>query len=193
MLYKIMKNFLFVLLLTNFSCSKKKQIDQAPEEGIRTIKILGSSEVNEKFALKIEIVQVFSKEMMQSLVAMDATTFKQKKEEILLNYPEELTVWEIDIMNHEKSRCYVVPESKDYWGIIIFFHFFENSKNKLVYPASKDHITLQISQGSFILKEEELNDKFCYILSKKSLEDEYEEDETEQNNQKNGKRINGKK
>jgi hypothetical protein len=171
MIYNIRKILILVtILISGFSCDQKPA-DAPPEEGNKAITFKAHDEINKKFALSVDIVQIYSKEILDTINKMDSKMFQEKKRQLLLDHPDEFFVWEIDLINNQKPQCFAVPSEKDYWGIVIFLHFLENTENKLVFPPDKDHITLLISQGSFIIKNE-AQTKVCHILNTEEANDE---------------------
>jgi len=148
---------IFILALASFisltGCQIPGTNDIAPESDHQEITVTTGAKINGKLALEVNIVQAYDKKMFQELQKMDATEFRNKKDQIALSNPDGISVWTFDFISRQ-SKSYKLPSNKNYWGTIIYLHFIDNLDNKLVIPSDMKHVQIHIEESRFSIKKD---------------------------------------
>lgn len=137
---------LFSLFLPG--CDAPKTTGMAPENKHKIISVHTCSNINSKLALSLDFVQVYDKEVFETVKGMDANTFMKQKGQLMLDHPEGLSVWTIDFIDNQ-VKTFKFPSHRNYWGIIIYLHFINNPQNRMIVPKNMHSVALQIGDGSF--------------------------------------------
>jgi len=143
---------LFLIILTGCFF----QTPKPPEPSYKTITIIAKvGEVDSEMAVGIDIVQIFSQELLGEFLKMEAETFADKKPQLLLDFPNSFRIFRLEVMPDQKTKCFNIPKDVPYWGIVGFIHKKENDKNRFVFPSLAKHISLQINSGILRIEETE--------------------------------------
>ncbi len=143
-------SFIFIALLSIMigGCDAPFTENLPPENKLKTINVYANQNINGKFALSLSLVQVFNKDVFTLLKTMDADTFKTKKDQILLDHPDGLTIWNVDFIENE-NKCFEFSANRNYWGIIVYLHFLNNPQNRIVIPMKLRKVGIQIHDETF--------------------------------------------
>lgn len=141
MWFKLLIILLAVLLS---GCSKKGNM-----RGAKEIIIIPKNNINQRLSLKIYVVQIYSEEALNELSSMEADQFFEKFRAIMLSFPEEVKIWEHDLIENSQPICFVLPSKKKYWGAYVFLKFTENVENKIAFPEQFRSIELTIENNKF--------------------------------------------
>ncbi len=137
-------------------CDAPMTEKMAPESDHKTVTITTGRNINGKLALQVDFVQVYSKQVFDTLKGMDASLFLTKKQQILLDNPDDVAIWSFDFTKGQ-SETYSFPTQKNYWGIIIYLHFIDNPQNRIVLPQGINNIRLQIDDGRFRISKDSIS------------------------------------
>lgn len=138
-----------------------------PTATTKTIRITTAENINDGFGLSVNFIQVYSKNLMEIIQKMNATTFLDQKDQLLLDHPNSLDIWTIDVIPNQITKCYSFPKDRPYWGIVTFMHFLNDKPNRFVIPKALRDVLIEINDGKFAIKEESPNDT-CVILQPKT-------------------------
>lgn len=152
---KTVISLITALILT--SCTKTDL--EAPETHHKFVAIQTGNNTNNKFALRIDFVQVYDKMLYATLKTMNAKEFEAKKEELSINNAEDFTIWSIDFMDNQKINLQF-PSHKNYWGIIVFLHFMDSHLSKIIIPQTMEKVKIEIKNSTFEYKIDEIGRKY---------------------------------
>lgn len=155
------KIFSLFLALLFVGCVKKG----APIKGRKEIIIIPKDNINNKMSLKIYIVQTYSEEAQNEISGMDSEEFFNKVKHVVLSFPDEVKVWDYDIVENSSLTCFVLPSKKKYYGLFVFFRFIQNVENKYMYPADLKTVEITLKESNFEVTN--INRKFKYTIDKK--------------------------
>lgn len=133
----------------------------APESDHVQVTIATGQEINGRMALRIDFVQVYDKKLFESLKEMDATLFREKKRQILLDHADDMALWSYDFTEAQTATL-SFPTSRNYWGIVIYLHFIDNPQNRIILTKPA-HIRLQIADGSFKIVHDSKSGKYISL------------------------------
>lgn len=150
---RIAISYLLALTFLLSACDVPMTDTIPPDFAIKTIQIHTGQNINNKMALSIDFVQIYEKSLVTTLQSMDATSFQQKKEQILLDHPDGIGIWTYEFTDNESFR-FKMPLHKNYWAIMIFIHF-SSGGTKINVPSHLMDIRLQINDETFKMSEEE--------------------------------------
>lgn len=136
-----------------YGCDAPMTETMAPDSDHRQVTISAGTNINGKLALQVDLVQAYSKNVFDSLKSMDATMFRSKKEQMLLDNPDDMAIWSFDFTNGQVAT-YSFPIHKNYWGIVIYLHFIDNPQNRIILPQTMNSVRLQIEEGRFKITKE---------------------------------------
>ncbi|WP_342261880.1 hypothetical protein [Alphaproteobacteria bacterium endosymbiont of Tiliacea citrago] len=153
---KIITIILGILLI---GCEKKGTM-----KGRKEIILIPKNNINQRLSLKIYIVQIFSEEALNEMSGMEADQFFEKSQTITLQFPNEIKVWEYDLVENTRPICFVLPSKKKYWGVFVFFKFIENVEKKFMYPEDLKSVEITLEDSKFEITN--INRKFKYTKEK---------------------------
>lgn len=159
MAFKKMLSIISLLILLTGCITKKGSF-----KGNKEIIVIPRGNINQGLSLRMYIVQVYSEEQLSEINGMEADQFFEKVKQLTLAYPEEIKVWECDIIEESRPTCFILPGKKKYWGIIIFFKFIENGENKFNYSNKLRSVELTLQDSQFEITN--INNKFKFIKDK---------------------------
>jgi len=133
----------------------------APQSDHMQVTVSAKQEINGRMALRIDFVQVYDKKLFDLLKEMDATLFREKKRQILLDHADDMALWSYDFTEAQTATL-SFPTSRNYWGIIIYLHFIDNPQNRIVL-TKPSHIRLQIADGSFKIVHDSKSGKYISL------------------------------
>lgn len=133
---------LLIMLLAIGGC------DQSLEHGNKCIAVKTGSNINEKFALQIDFVEVYSVPLFEQLKVMDAKMFAAQKDNLMMSHESDMTVWSHGFVENQ-TRTLAFPNRSGFAGIVVFLHFNDATIDKFVFPHAVDSIELQIVDGTF--------------------------------------------
>lgn len=147
---------LMILILGGLlsGCDAPMTKDLPPESDHQQITIQTAQHINGKMALKLDIIQVYDKQIFENLKTLDANAFRDKKTQILFDNPDAISVWSFDFIDGQ-SKSYQLPTARNYWGIIIYLHFIDSAENRVVIPRQMKHMRLQIEEGRFTMAKDD--------------------------------------
>jgi hypothetical protein len=154
-----MKKNASIIALFLAACQAPFLQDAAPESSNKRIGIQTLNKINDGMALRIDIVQVYKKELFETLKRMSAKNFREKRTEFLTNNPGEFIIWTFDMLE-EKALYWKLPAHKNYLGVIIFIHFNKEGNDKIVVPKENNCWLLTISQGKAIFGQDSSKKKY---------------------------------
>lgn len=140
----------YFLILSIWGCDAPQTTNLAPENKHHEITIKTEQNINGKFAISVDFVQVYEQKTFDVIKSMDAKTFFERKNQILLDNPENLSIWTFDFISNQ-TNYYRFPNHKNYWGIIVFLHFFDGDGQRIILPLNRYHTRLRITDGTFTI------------------------------------------
>jgi len=143
-----MLTMLFAATSLLAGCDAPMTENMAPESDHKQVTIVTGKSINGKLALQVDLVQAYSKQVFDALKGMDATLFRNKKYQMMLDNPDDMAVWSFDFTAGQ-ARTFTFPTQKNYWGIIVYLHFIDNPQNRIVLPQAMNSVRLQIDDGRF--------------------------------------------
>jgi hypothetical protein len=142
-------------LLILYGCDAPKTQMLAPASKHQKITITTEQNVNGKFAITLDFVQIYDQKVFEVIKGMDAKTFVQRKNQLILDNPESFAIWTFDFIANQTS-AYKFPNQKNYWGIIIFLHFFDSETTRIVLPLKNRNTRLHIQDGTFTISKDNI-------------------------------------
>lgn len=143
-------------------CEVPKTENIAPQHKQHTISIRTWNNINSKLGLSIDLVQVYDKDTFATLQTMDAKTFNQKKQQMQMDNPSGFNVWSIDFIDND-IKSFHFPAHRNFWGIVIFLHFINSTQNRIILPANKHDIVLEIADGNFRIATKHRGEHHHYV------------------------------
>lgn len=150
-----LKQYLTLLLcaLVLNGCDVPLSETLAPESAIKTISIYTGDNINGHMGLSVDFIQVYDKNLFETLKGLDANAFNAKRNQIHLDNPNGMQVWSFDFVERQ-SLCFQFPAHKNYWGMIIYIHFSSGIDTRVLIPREMIHTRLQIADGRFTMSPE---------------------------------------
>ena len=143
-------------------CEAPFSADLAPESDHQQIVITTGNNINEKLAIQIDLVQVYNNKVFEQLKTMDAKTFREQKDQLMLDNPDSFSIWTVDFIENQ-TKTYQLPVQRNYWGIIIYLHFIDNPQTRIIIPKNMKHLSLHIQEGEFFMQKEKHTTKYIQL------------------------------
>jgi hypothetical protein len=155
---------IFVVCFFLCSCFSPPPI-KPPIATLKQVSIVTDNRINKELAISIDFVQVYSKNLFNILKKMNAKKFLAHKNQLLFDYPDSFKLWSMQVVPNQITKCYQFPQTRSYWGMLVFVHFFNGNANRAIFSNDPSCVALEIHDGYFkIMKQSQSNS--CMILER---------------------------
>lgn len=142
---------MILLLLILIMLSGCEEIAPGNEHVTLTIDTRGH--INGQMAMTINVAMVYDKDLYNALKSYTAHEFLLKKIKLISDNPDGIDVWKLDFIEYQK-KTYCLPFDKNYWGVIIFIHFTDDTAGKIVLPINQHKIKIIVIDNNFSVKKD---------------------------------------
>lgn len=152
--------YLFILYKINTFIFDNAKFDQFYQ-----IKWRVRNNINNNFALRAHIVQIYSKDLLYKLKEIDAKTFEQQIQNLKTNHANDLTIWELDLIDQTDMPPTTIINQRGFYGIIVFVHHYNEGKiNKIICPLDSDAILVELCDNNVAVYSKQQYQHECVYL-----------------------------